>query len=311
MRSRAQLTYTGVQAAVDAGRAEGTEALLAEVGPRRQAIEAARGGVSLDLPTQRVLRGARRLPPRARTGRAGHGLERADLAADRHDRGDARCSTPAWACCGPSPRRPRRSCARCGTRPSGSASPGPMALTTPPWCASLDGDVPDEAALLALAARGLRGAGYLALLPGEASPQDDGRGASRRGGGPLRARHGAAPAPGRPLRHRGVPRPARRSRSRRRGRRVPGRAAEGHGAGQGAGGERGAGRRRPRGGAPAGAAGRRGARGDRGRRRRRPLHRGAAEAGRAGGRGRPRAPARRAGSHPGRRRRPHHPHACT
>ncbi|MEQ1787881.1 MAG: RNB domain-containing ribonuclease, partial [Acidimicrobiales bacterium] len=56
VRSRAQRTYAGVQAAVDGGRAEGTEALLAEVGPLRQAIEAERGGVSLDLPTQRVVR---------------------------------------------------------------------------------------------------------------------------------------------------------------------------------------------------------------------------------------------------------------
>jgi exoribonuclease R len=32
---------------------------------------------------------------------------------------------------------------------------------------ALDGDVPADAALLALAARGLRGAGYLALVPGE------------------------------------------------------------------------------------------------------------------------------------------------
>jgi exoribonuclease R len=55
VRSRAQLTYVGVQAELDAGRAGETEQLLAEVGPLRQAIEAERGGVSLDLPTQRVV----------------------------------------------------------------------------------------------------------------------------------------------------------------------------------------------------------------------------------------------------------------
>jgi exoribonuclease R len=48
----------------------------------------------------------------------------------------------------------------------------------------LGSDDPDEAALLALAARGLRGAGYLALVPGEPLPAD-----------PAALRHAAVAAP--------------------------------------------------------------------------------------------------------------------
>jgi exoribonuclease R len=55
VRSRAQLDYAGVQADIDSGRAEVPLQLLAEVGRLRQAQEAARGGVSLDLPSQRVV----------------------------------------------------------------------------------------------------------------------------------------------------------------------------------------------------------------------------------------------------------------
>ncbi|MEW9529574.1 RNB domain-containing ribonuclease [Microbispora sp. NPDC049125] len=55
VRSRERLDYDAVQAAVDAGTAEGTLALLAEVGPLRLGLERARGGVSLPTPEQRVV----------------------------------------------------------------------------------------------------------------------------------------------------------------------------------------------------------------------------------------------------------------
>ncbi|MBB2740321.1 UNVERIFIED_ORG: exoribonuclease R [Microbispora rosea subsp. rosea] len=55
VRSRKRLDYETVQAAVDTGRAEGTIALLAEVGPLRLERERARGGLSLPTPEQQVV----------------------------------------------------------------------------------------------------------------------------------------------------------------------------------------------------------------------------------------------------------------
>ena len=55
VRSRAQLTYEGVQADLDAGRAGELIGLLQEVGELRLAREAARGGVSLPLPEQELV----------------------------------------------------------------------------------------------------------------------------------------------------------------------------------------------------------------------------------------------------------------
>jgi exoribonuclease R len=57
VRSRAKLSYAGVQADLDAGRADPVFDLLREVGRLRLDQEAARGGVSLPLPDQEVARG--------------------------------------------------------------------------------------------------------------------------------------------------------------------------------------------------------------------------------------------------------------
>ena len=54
VRSRDQLTYEQVQRDVDRGTAADTLVLLGEVGEVRRRQEVARGGVSLDLPAQRV-----------------------------------------------------------------------------------------------------------------------------------------------------------------------------------------------------------------------------------------------------------------
>jgi VacB/RNase II family 3'-5' exoribonuclease len=54
VRSRAKLSYEGVQAELDAGRADPLFGLLREVGELRLAREAARDGVSLPLPDQEV-----------------------------------------------------------------------------------------------------------------------------------------------------------------------------------------------------------------------------------------------------------------
>ena len=54
VRSRAKLSYDGVQADLDAGRADPVFGLLREVGELRLAREQQRGGVSLPLPDQEV-----------------------------------------------------------------------------------------------------------------------------------------------------------------------------------------------------------------------------------------------------------------
>ncbi len=55
VKSRAKLSYEGVQADIDAGRASELMELLKEVGELRLAREAARGGVSLPLPEQELV----------------------------------------------------------------------------------------------------------------------------------------------------------------------------------------------------------------------------------------------------------------
>jgi exoribonuclease R len=54
VRSRQRFTYEEVQELIDSGRAEGTLALLPEVGRARIARESARGGASLPMPEQEV-----------------------------------------------------------------------------------------------------------------------------------------------------------------------------------------------------------------------------------------------------------------
>ncbi|MFC6234843.1 RNB domain-containing ribonuclease, partial [Leucobacter soli] len=56
IRSRAQLDYPSAQAAIDLGAAAGPLALLPEVGRLRIAQEHARGGASLNLPEEEILR---------------------------------------------------------------------------------------------------------------------------------------------------------------------------------------------------------------------------------------------------------------
>jgi exoribonuclease R len=54
VRSRAKLSYAGVQAELDAGTADEVFSLLREVGTLRSQAEVARGGVSLPLPEQEI-----------------------------------------------------------------------------------------------------------------------------------------------------------------------------------------------------------------------------------------------------------------
>lgn len=56
VRSTARLDYAGVQAEVDAGRADEPLTLLQEIGEKRIALERARGGANLPMPDQEVTR---------------------------------------------------------------------------------------------------------------------------------------------------------------------------------------------------------------------------------------------------------------
>ncbi len=59
VRSRRALGYIQAQAEIDAGSSDDTLRLLPEVGRRRIAVEAGRGGVSLTIPAQEVVRDGR------------------------------------------------------------------------------------------------------------------------------------------------------------------------------------------------------------------------------------------------------------
>jgi exoribonuclease R len=54
VRSRAKLNYSGVQQDIEASTADEPVALLREIGKLREAVEVARGGVSVNLPDQEV-----------------------------------------------------------------------------------------------------------------------------------------------------------------------------------------------------------------------------------------------------------------
>ncbi|MBT2385005.1 RNB domain-containing ribonuclease [Streptomyces sp. ISL-11] len=56
VRSRAKLDYASVQRAIDTGVAEEPLCLLREIGLRREALERTRGGISLHVPEQEVVR---------------------------------------------------------------------------------------------------------------------------------------------------------------------------------------------------------------------------------------------------------------
>jgi exoribonuclease R len=184
VRSRAQLTYAEVQVDVDSGwAAHDTLALLAEVGRVRQATEAARDGVSLDLPTQRIVSDdghhhlEREVPVQAMGWNAQISLLTGMVAAEAMlgaGVGLLRTLPP------PEPsviEVVQRTAAALGV-------PWPAGTSYAAVVRDLDGADPREAALVALAARGLRGAGYLALGASQPRPED-----------PDALRHAAVAAP--------------------------------------------------------------------------------------------------------------------
>jgi len=190
VRSRAQLTYEDAQARLDAGTAPESLALLREVGEARRRQEEARGGVSLDLPVQRVepVDDGYRIAFEATVPAMGWNAQISLLvgivAAERMvDAGIGLLRTM------PPPPADVVETVRRTARALGVAWPPGAAYAD--VVRDLDGDVPAEAALLALAARGLRGAGYLALPAAAAAA--DGPGALEHAA--VAARYAHVPAP--------------------------------------------------------------------------------------------------------------------
>ena len=68
VRSREQLSYHQAQAEIDGGAPRETLALLAELGPWREKREVERGGVSLQIPEQEIVRDPAGSPPTADAG---------------------------------------------------------------------------------------------------------------------------------------------------------------------------------------------------------------------------------------------------
>lgn len=171
VRSRAQLTYEEAQAGIDGGTAPASLALLRAVGEARQRQEAARGGVSLDLPSQRVEEadGRYRIVFEATVSAMGWNAQVSLLvgmvAAERMVAAGVGLLRTL-----PPPEADVVATVRRTARALGVA--WPEGATYAEVVRGLRSDDPDQAALLALAARGLRGAGYLALPAGEGEAID-------------------------------------------------------------------------------------------------------------------------------------------
>ncbi len=171
VRSRQQLTYEEVQAAVDDGSADEVLLLLREVGELRLAREAARGGVSLPLPEQEV-------------GVAGEtwSLEfRRQLPAEQWNAqvslltGFGAASLMVYARVGllrtlppPDPRDVRR----LHRTARALGIDWPAELLYPDFVRGLDPSVPAQAAMVVACTRLLRGSGYVAF-DGEVPAEPD------------------------------------------------------------------------------------------------------------------------------------------
>ncbi|HVF03677.1 MAG TPA: RNB domain-containing ribonuclease [Frankiaceae bacterium] len=163
VRSRAQLDYPSVQAALDAGTADEPVELLREIGRLRQAVEVARGGVSLKTPAQEVVRlddGGYALayvaPLPVENWNAQISLM-TGMAAARImlDGGVGLLRTM--------PRPAARSVDALRRSAAALGAPWEPDVAYPAFIRSLDPGVPAHAALLNLATTLLRGAGYTAF----------------------------------------------------------------------------------------------------------------------------------------------------
>ncbi|MEO7430367.1 MAG: RNB domain-containing ribonuclease, partial [Acidimicrobiales bacterium] len=183
VRSRAQLTYAEVQVDIDSGRSSETLPLLAEVGRVRQEAEAARDGVSLDLPSQLVVGegGRYRLAWELSVPAMGWNAQISLLTGMVAAEAMLRAGVGLLRTLPPPDHQVIETVRRTATA---LGVTWPAGATYASVVRHLDGADSDQAAILALAARGLRGAGYLALGTGSPPPED-----------PALLRHAAVAAP--------------------------------------------------------------------------------------------------------------------
>jgi exoribonuclease R len=162
VRSRAKLSYEGVQRALDDGTADEPMLLLREVGTLRQQREVRRGGVSLQLPEQEVAKGpdgfelSYRAPLPVEGWNAQISLMTGMAAAELMLTGEVGILRTVPAADPERLERFRHTAAALGL-------PWPAGMAYPDFIRMLDSDVPRQAALLAEAAGLLRGSSYTAF----------------------------------------------------------------------------------------------------------------------------------------------------
>jgi len=163
VRSRAALDYATVETWLEHGQADQPLILLRDVGRLRQALEAARGGVSLDIPTQEVvasgdgkfgLEYAAPLPVEGWNAQISllAGMEAAKIMIDAH-LGILRTLPPP----------PRAQVDRLRRTARALRVPWPADRPWPAIVRDLDVNDPDHAAFMVQATHVLRGAGYATL----------------------------------------------------------------------------------------------------------------------------------------------------
>ncbi|HEU5085096.1 MAG TPA: RNB domain-containing ribonuclease, partial [Acidimicrobiales bacterium] len=169
VRSRAQLSYVEAQARVDAG--DPVLAALAEVGERRLVAERERGGVSLPLPEQEVVRdgGCYHLTYRAQLPVEGWNAQLSLLcgmaAADLMLAG-------GWGLLRTLPPADPETLATLRRQAAALGVPWPDGATYADVVHSVDPADPAAAAFLTQATRLFRGAGHLPVRPGSGTPDD-------------------------------------------------------------------------------------------------------------------------------------------
>lgn len=162
VRSRAKLDYESVQRALDDGSADEVLLLLREVGTLRQQREVRRGGVSLQLPEQEVVKGpdgyrlSYRAPLPVEGWNAQISLMTGMAAAELMLTGEVGILRTV-------PDADPARLTRFRNTAKALGVPWPEAMPYPDFIRMLDPNVPRQAALLAEAAGLMRGSGYLAF----------------------------------------------------------------------------------------------------------------------------------------------------
>ena len=162
VRSRAKLSYEGVQRALDDGSADDALLLLREVGTLRQQREVRRGGVSLQLPEQEVAKGpdgyrlSYRAPLPVEGWNAQISLMTGMAAAELMFTGEVGILRTV-------PDADPKRLARFRNTAKALGVPWPEAMPYPDFIRMLNPDVPRQGALLAEAAGLMRGSGYTAF----------------------------------------------------------------------------------------------------------------------------------------------------